>query len=225
MLKSILLTGMLLAGFALPAHSQAPQDQIKSRINTVISTAYESASVQFPCRLKSAGGKPSILRWQDVAKCLNRANDSVDWEDVSQQLQKIRIDYRLDPGEVIGMAESSFTAHALPFEKVFIVKDVKALLPLSSTLLKFLPEGSLQGLPVFEKSGKQVGAFSGLYLYDKSVSISGTRSPLTLFQYTDLDGNFHGTPEKLLLDSFGVPWKEAASQPGFRLPSYRIVLK
>jgi len=29
----------------------------------------------------------------------------------------------------------------------------------------------------------------------------------------------------LLLDTFGVPWKDAVSQPGFRLPSDKIVLK
>jgi hypothetical protein len=194
----------------------------------VISTAYESALARFPCKLKSAGGKPKMLRWQDVEKCLNFANDDVDWEDVSQELQKIRRDFRLQTDEIISMAESSFAAHALPYEKVFIVKDATALLPLSSTILKFLPEGSLQGLPVFEKSeksGTQVGTFTGIFLFDKSASISGTRSPLTIFQYTDSKGDIHGPPEKLLLDSFGVPWKEAASQPGFRLPSHRIVLK
>jgi hypothetical protein len=214
----------LFVGFAFPAQSQTPSNEIQSRVDAVISAAYESASVRFPCRLKS-GGKPKMLRWQDVAKCLNYANDSVDWEDVSQQLQKIRRDFRLELNDIISMAESSFAAQALPYERVFVVRDVTARLPLSSTLLKFLPEGSLQGLPVFDNSGKEVGTFSGLYQFDKSASISGTRSPLTLFQYTDAKGDIHGPPEKLLLDSFGVPWEKAVSQPGFRLPSYRIVLK
>jgi hypothetical protein len=92
--------------------------------------------------------------------------------------------------------------------------------------LKFLPEGSLQGLPVFEKLGTQVGSFSGVYSFDKSGGgLSGNNAPRRLFQYTDSKGNFHGSPEKLLLDSFGVPWKDAAPQPGFRLPPDKIVLK
>jgi hypothetical protein len=114
----------------------------------------------------------------------------------------------------------------LPYEKVFIVKDVRALLPLSNALLKFLPEGSLQDLPVTEKLlKKQVGTFSGIYLFEKSGEVSGNRNRLVLFQYTDDKGKIHSASERLLLDTFGVPWEEAMSQPGFRLPAEKIALR
>ena len=102
---------------------------------------------------------------------------------------------------------------------------MRAHLPLSSSLLKFLPEGSLQDLPVIDKSGAKIGTFSGTYVFEKMGNISGSKSPLVQFQYTDLKGNIHGSPERLLLDSFGVPWKQAMSQPGFRMPSTKIVLR
>jgi hypothetical protein len=102
---------------------------------------------------------------------------------------------------------------------------MRALLPLSSSLLKFLPEGSLQDLPVFNKSGTKVGTFAGTYAFEKMGGISGTKNQLIQFQYTDLNGNMQGPPEGLLLDSFGVPWKEAISQPGFRMPPNRIILR
>ncbi len=224
MLKILFLNCTLLAAFAGSAAAQTASNEIKTRVDAVITAAYESASAQFPCKL-GAGGSPKMLRWQGIDKCLNYANDRVDWEEISQQLQNIRKDFRLQLNEIMDLAESSFSTHALPYDKVFIVKQNKALLPLSSSLLKFLPEESLQGLPVFDKSGKEVGTFSGLYAFEKSGEITGNRSRLALFQYTDSKGTVHPSPERLLLDSFGVPWKDAASQPGFRLPSNKIVLK
>jgi len=225
LVKSIVLYCVVLAGMALPAKSQTPSGQIKSRVDAVILQAYESAAAQFPCKVK-ADGKPKMVRWQDVAKCLNYANDRVEWDNVSQQLQEIRKEYGTPASEILDLAESSLSSHTLPYEKIFIVKDERALLPLSSSLLKFLPEGSLQDLPVVEKALKQqVGTFSGTYSFDKTGDISGNRSRLVLFQYTDPKGNIHSAAERLLLDQFGVPWKEAMAQPGFQLPPDRIALK
>jgi hypothetical protein len=210
---------------AFPAAGQTSSSQIRSRVDAVVLKAYESASAQFPCKAK-ADGKPKMVRWQDVAKCLNNAYDRVDWEDVSQQLQAIRKEFGVQAGEMLSLAESCLSSHTLPFEKVFIVKDERALLPLSNSLLKFLPETSLPNLPVFERAlKKQVGTFSGLYSFDKSGELSGNRSRLVLFQYTDLKGNIHSAAERLLLDQFGVPWKDAKSQPGFRLPPDKLSLR
>jgi hypothetical protein len=223
LIKSILLNFVLLAGIAFQASAGTLPDQLETRINALVAKAYESASAKFPCKLGGGAGK--MLKWQTISKCLNEeANDRVDWEDVSRQLQGIKKEFGLSAMEISILVESSLAKHALPYEKVFLVKKTNRLLPLSSSLLKFLPEGSLQGLPVYEKSGTQVGTFSGVYSFDKNGGgISG--SPMRLFQYTDSKGNFHGSPEKLLLDSFGVPWKDAASQPGFRLPPDKIILR
>jgi hypothetical protein len=224
LIKSIILNCLIVAGLAVAAQSQTLPAEAKARVDAVVSAAYESATARFPFRLK-ADGKPKMLRLREVDKCLNGANDSVDWENVSQKLQQIRKEFRLGSDEIISMAEYSFSAHAWPFEKVFDVKEDKALLPLSNSLLKFLPEGSLQELTVFTRAGKELGSFAGLYRSDKTAGVSGTRSPLTLFQYKDSKGDLREPPERLLLDSYGVRWKDAVNQPGFRLPSYRIVLK
>ncbi len=225
MIKSIALYCIAIVGMAFPAAGQAPSSQIQSRVDAVVVKAYEAASVQFPCKAKS-GGSPKMVRWQDVAKCVNYANDRVDWEDISRQLQDIRKEFRVQAEEMLSLAEASLASHKLSFDKVFIIKDERALLPLSNSLLKFLPEGSLQDLPVFEKAlKKQVGTFAGLYSFDKSGELSGNRSRLVLFQYNDLKGNIHSAAERLLLDQFGLPWKDAKSQPGFRLPADKISLK
>lgn len=200
------------------------EEEVRAKIDAVVSSAYRAASARFPCRVKSSG-KPKMLRWQEVGKCLNYAHDRVDWDDVSEQLQAIRRSSRFQSSEILALAESALAAQALPYEKVFIVKDKAPLLPLSSSLLKFLPEGSLLDLPVFDRKGKQLGTFSGIYSFEKAGDISGTRNRLVLFQYTDAEGKIHSTPEKLLLDNFGVPYKDAASQLGFRLPADRLVIR
>ena len=215
----------ILLVLSFPVQSQSPSAGAKSQVDAVILKAYQSASHSLPCKVKS-GGKPKMMRWQDVGKCLSDAYEDVDWDDISRQIQSVRREFGLQAGEVLDLAEKSLGSHALPFDKVFVVKDTRALLPLSNSLLKFLPENSLQGLPVTDKAlKKEVGTFSGLYLFEKAGEISGNPSRLVLFQYTDSKGNIHSASQRLLLDSFGVPWKDAMSQPGFRFPSEKIVLK
>jgi hypothetical protein len=225
LLKSTVLSSALLVWLVFPAQSQTPPEASGSRVDAVVLKAYASASTALPCKVK-AGGNPKMMRWEDVGRCLSNAYDSVDWEELSGQLQSIRREFGLQANEILNLAERSFASHALPYDKVFITKDTRALLPLSNALLKFLPEGSLQDLPVTEKAlKKQVGKFSGIYMFEKSGEISGNKSRLVLFQYTDDQGKIHSASEKLLLDMYGVPWKDALSHPGFRLPSDRIVLR
>ncbi len=224
MLKSIVLNCMLLAGFNMAAQNRTSSDEVRSKIDAVIAKAYESASARFPCRLGTSG-KAKILEWQMIGKCLNRASDRVDREEVSRQLQEIKRDSGFGAADISGLVESSLSAHALVYGKIFTVKNWKALLPLSSSLLKFLPESSLQDLPVFSNSGERIGTFSGLYSFERAGELSGKMEQHRLFQYADSKGELHGSPDRLLLDSFAVPWKDAASQPGFRLPADKIVLR
>jgi tetrahydromethanopterin S-methyltransferase subunit G len=223
LLKPIFLSGLLLVGFAFQALSQTAADTVKSKVDGVIAKAYQSASARFPCHLGT--GKAKMLKWQGIEKCLNDANDRVDWTDVSQQIQKVGRDYGIRGGEMSGLIESSLLSHALPYDKVFIVKQDNALLPLSSSLLKFLPDNSLLGLPVTDSAGKEVGTFSGAYSFEKVGDVSGSLNRHRLFQYTDSKGQIKGSPEKLLLDSFAVPWKQAQSQAGFSLPPDKIVVR
>jgi hypothetical protein len=222
--KSIIPAYMLLALPAVSAYSQNPSADLKAKIDAVVSEAYQAAAANFPCKLK-ARGRAKMLRWQDVEKCLNNANDRVDWEALSLELQKIRENGRYQATDISSAVESSLSAHAIPYDRVFLVKEKKALLPLSNSLLKFLPADSLMDLPVYDKSGTRMGTFSGVYSFEKVGEISGVKNRYSLFQYTDLRGRMQAAPDRLLLDSFGVPWEGAISQPGFRLPSDRLLLR
>ena len=217
------LAGVLLSVFFASAYGQNPPDDLQSGIDALISEAYRSAATNFPCKLKTRG-KAKMLRWENVDKCLNDARNRVDWAELSGKLQAIREGRKFQTFDINSAIESSLAAHAIPFEKIFRVKEMKALLPLSNSLLKFLPPDSLMDLPVYDKSGERVGSFSGLYKYDRSGGLSMANSfTMTLFQYTDLKGRIQTPAGRLLLDSYGVPWKEAMSQPGFRLPSEDLI--
>lgn len=219
------LTGMLLFYFLAFGYGQSSTDAVRTQVDELISEAYQSATIKFPCKLKTRG-KPKMLRWEDADKCLNHANDRVDWEELSAKLHAIRESYGLQAIDMISAIESSLTAQAIPFEKIFRVKekDIEALLPLSNSLLKYLPSDSLMDFPIYSKEGDRVGSFSGVYSYERSGGLAMANSfRISLFQYTDQNGRIQAPTGRLLMDSYGVPWKGALKQPGFRLPSDKLV--
>ncbi len=217
---------ILLGFFALPGLCQDVPKEIGNEVDGAIAEAYKSAASLFPCKIKTRG-KADMLRWEDVDRCLNQAADKVDWDAVAKQLQDIKSSSAgISEDGFKAAIEASLSAHALTFDKVFVVKDDRARLPLTNSVLKFLPADSLENLPVFDKTGVQVGTFSGVYTYEHTGSmVAANPYRLTLFQYTDANGNVQSANEKLLLDSFGVPWKEAMTQPGYRLASDRFLSK
>ena len=224
MSKVICLLSLITFGSVGPGSCQSPSVDLKTKVDAVVLEAYQSVSSAFPCKLK-AGGKPKMLSWQGIEKCYDKAYKRVEWEKVSRKLQKIQEEGRYRRTEVFNAVEASLTARTLPFNEVFTVKNEQALLPLTNSILRALPEDSLLNLPVYDRSGKQIGTFSGSYTFEKMGQISGNLQRHSLFQYTDKNGKMHSSTDKLLLDSFGLPWKEAASQPGFRLSSDKLVPK
>ena len=196
------------------------------KIDRLISAAYDAAASGLPCHLKSAG-KIHMLRWQEVDHCLNEAAGRVDWDGLSRQLQSARAEASgVSASEFSAAVDESLSARALPFDKVFLVKDDRALLPLTNSLLKFLPADSLHDLAVTDRAGTVVGTFSGIYTYERTGGLaSANLYKLTLFQYTDHNGNVQSASDKLLLDAFGVPWRQARPQPGFKLNTDRLDLR
>jgi hypothetical protein len=223
-LKSVILNGMAPVVFAAAGFCQSLPEDLHKQVDAVVQEAYQTASAKFPCELK-AGGKPKMLRWQSTDKCLNLAYESVDWKNISSRLQGIQKKSRNESADFLSAVEASLSAHAVIYDKVFIVKDDKALLPLSNSVLKFLPADSLLDLPVTDKTGKRIGTFSGIYTFEKMGEISGTKQRHSLFQYTDVKGEMQSSSDRLLLDSFGVSWKDAVQQRGFRLPADKIRLR
>jgi len=217
------LTILALFGFFASGYGQNPSDSLQAEIEELISEAYQTAAIKFPCKVKTRG-KAKMLRWEDVDKCLNNASNRVDWEELSEKLQAIRENSGAHTFDMISEIESSLSTHAIPFEKIFRVKEIEALLPLSNSMLKFLPSDSLMDLPVYDNSGERVGSFSGVYSYERSGGLMVANSfKISVFQYTDLNGRMQAPIGKLLMDSYGVPWKGALKQSGFRLPPDKLI--
>ena len=222
--QSVMISFLLIFSFAIPGLSQTLSEDLKSKVDALVLEAYQSASTEFPCKLGDSG-EHKILHWRDVEKCLNTAESRVNWESLSRKIQALPGSGRYFSIDLQAVIESSLAAHTLTLDKVFHVKDEEALLPLSNSLLKFLPENSLLELPVYDAKGKRIGTFAGVYTFEKMGEISGTRMRHSLFQYTDASGRMQSSPDRLLLDSYSVPWKDAKSQPGFRLPADKLLPK
>ena len=203
------------AGGAVP-DGEAPQD-IDARIDALVAAAYQAASARLPCKIGTTG-KARMMKWQDVGKCLDRAIATVDWDEFARRLRDLRPP-DVSEGDFEQAVDRALSRQALPFDKVFQVKDDRALLPLSTPVLKYLPPDSLKSLPVFDHNGSQIGSFAGVYSYERTGGLtSANMYTMSLFQYVDLAGKIEVPSEKLLLDSYGVSWEKAMTQPGFRLP-------
>jgi hypothetical protein len=222
---SALLFACIFLWLARSSSAQSLSSELQKGVDEIVTSAYQTASAEFPCKAKSHG-KYQMLKWQTIDACLNDAYNRVDWTDLSERVSKLSERAGSLAGEIPAMIETSLTSRAIPYDKVLLVTNTEALLPLTNSVLKFLPPDSLMDLPVFENTGKRIGTFSGVYTYDKSGGLAAANSyRMAIFQYTDLKGEIQ-TPSgvnRLLLDSYGVPWKGAFSQPGFRLYSDKLI--
>ncbi len=221
--KTVFLIICLLCFFA-PASGQDLSQDFRTKVDAIVAEAYAASMTKFPCALKTRGN-PKMLRWQDVDKCLNDAAAIVDWEPLARKLQDLR---RAMPGYLSDQIEDvlaeSLAAQAIPYEKAFKVKDTGAFLPLTNSLLRFLPPDALENLAVFDSTGAKIGSFAGTYTYErKGGSDSLGAYKLTLFQYSDLRGDMQASPDQLLLDSFSVSWADAAKKQGFCLQGDKLL--
>lgn len=226
LLRSLAWSLVALSSLAMPILCQDLPKDMKDKIDAVIAQAYRSAATEFPCKIRTRG-KADMLHWEDVDRCLNDAAAKVDWNALAKQLLDLRTSvHGVSQSDFFAAVEASLSAHVLTYDKVFSVKNARARLPLTNSLLKFLPADSLQNLPVFDRTGTQIGLFSGVYSYERSGGLASANTyRLAMFQYTDRNGNVQSASDKLLLDSFGVPWRDAMSQRGYRLTSEKLLPK
>jgi hypothetical protein len=221
----ILVCGVL-PGLRTASGGVLPKET-SAAIDAAVLNAYRAAAAGFPCEVKGRG-KPKMMRWEQVDRCLNDAANRVDWPAFSRQLETARSGTaEVTPAEFNAAVQASLSEHALPYDSVFVVKTKdEMLLPLTNSLLRFVPDDALTGLPVSDKVGTQVGTFTGLYAYERSGGLaSANMFRLVLFQYTDKNGHVQSSSGRLLLDSFGVPWKDARSKKGFRLTMEKLKLE
>ena len=116
-LKSVIFGGIFSIIFSVPGICQPISDDIKEQVDAVVLDIYQAATAKFPCEVKT-GGKPRMLRWQSVDKCLNAAHDLVDWVAVSDRLSAIRAKSEAEPLDFMSAVEASLTAHAVTYDKV-----------------------------------------------------------------------------------------------------------
>jgi hypothetical protein len=220
-----LAAGAVLALLLLPASARGQQlpGDVQGKVDSVVGAAYQAATAQLPCKIKT-GGKLRMIRWQDVDKCLNNAANRVDWDAIAAQIAPLReASGQMSPADFNAALEAAFAAHSLTYEKVLAVKRDDAHLPLTNSVLRFLPPGSLEDVPVIDKNGKQVGTFAGTYFSERTGGLATANTyRIAMFQYKDANGNLQSPNERLLLDSFGVPWSMAKGQPGFRLTTEKL---
>ena len=220
-----LITGAI-PGPRAASGSELPKET-SAAVDAAVLNAYRAAAAGFPCEIKGRG-KPKMMRWEQVDRCLNDAANRVDWPAFSRQLETARSGTAgITLSEFDAAVQASLAEHALTYDSVFVVKTKnEILLPLTNSLLRFVPDDSLTGLPVSDKVGTQVGTFTGLYSYERSGGLaSANMFRLVLFQYTDKNGQVQSASDRLLLDSFGVPWKDARTRKGFRLTMEKLKLE
>jgi hypothetical protein len=212
---------LLLSTGAAPA-GQLPKD-ITDKLDATVALAYEAAATKLPCKV-SPTGKAHMLDWKDVDKCMSQAVLRVDWQELSRRLNDLRPP-NVSSGDFIAAVENSLSKQALPFDKVFRVKNAQALLPLTNSILKYLPPNSLMDQPVFDRKNKKpIGTFAGVFFYEREGgAVTGNTYRLALFQYVDPQGKMQSPADKLLLDSFGIPWAKVMSQPGFRFTTEKLL--
>lgn len=218
--KGAWVAGLLsILGFAAPAmqRGEIPKE-VADKIEAAVTAAYAAASAKLPCKV-GLRSKPTMLRWQDVDKCLSQAALRANWKEVESRLAAVRPPY-VSETKFAAAVEASLSRHALPYDKAFLVKKNDALLPLTNSILKYLPADSLMDQPVYDQSRKSIGTFAGTFIHEHAGGM--TDASLTLFQFADPQGKIQTPAERLLLDSYGIPWSKAATQPGFRLLSGRL---
>jgi hypothetical protein len=230
--RSFLLLSLFFV-FLLPSGmSQTLPADVAKKVDALVDAAVKPALALFPCKVKTTG-KPKMIRWQDVDKCLNKVVESVDWNDLSAQLRAVKNETRANSSnDFLQAVDKALSAHALTYDKVFFVKakDSKALLPLTHSVLKYLPTGSMQDLAVYGDTGEKVGTFAGVYFSERSGGLANVTSyNLARFQYKDEIGDVHSATDSLHLPtegigSYGITWSDVMSQPGFRLTSEKLEL-
>ncbi|HEY3129958.1 MAG TPA: hypothetical protein VGL91_10905 [Acidobacteriota bacterium] len=167
-----------------------------------------------PARIKS---KKKIARWDQIDQVLNQ----VIVPKAEGLPEKIKAAL---PAGALGDLFSEkielrnrLASNGILFSELFQMDD-DSFLPLTNSVLKLAPESSLEGLPVFSRSGESLGTFAGKTRYERSGGLYSSRSyTLITFQYKAQNGEFRSAGNNNLLDNFLVRWKDVKDRPALDL--------
>ena len=138
-----------------------------------------SAKLKFPVKLKTRG-KPRRVKWEQLDRVLT---DLTEW---------------IEDG-----------ACRFRFSEVFTTNRPDLYVPVTNSLVRLVPEASLQGLLVFETSGEKLGEYVGQATYERRGNLQFKKSyRLHYFQFKDFSGELQSTGGRLLLDDYLVRWSD-----------------
>ena len=138
-----------------------------------------SAKLKFPVKLKTRG-KPRRVKWEQLDRVLT---DLTEW---------------IEDG-----------ACRFRFSEVFTTNRPDLYVPVTNSLVRLVPEASLQGLLVFETSGEKLGEYVGRATYERRGNLQFKKSyRLHYFQFKDFSGELQSTGGRLLLDDYLVRWSD-----------------
>ena len=139
--------------------------------------------LKLPVKLKTRG-KPRRARWEQVDKALN---------------------------ELYAVAKNKSCSFV--FSEVFSTRREDLYIPVTNSLVRLVPETSLEGLPIFYKSGEKLGEYVGRVMYERTGNLQFSRSyKLYYFQFKDSRGELQSAGSQLLLDDYLVRWSQLKDQ-------------
>jgi hypothetical protein len=167
-----------------------------------------------PAKIKS---KKHVARWDQIDQVLNRT--------VMTKIEGLpeRMKAKAAPGELGDVFSEKFelqkrlAENGILFSDLFQIDD-ENLFPLTNSVVKLVPEASLEGVTVYDKSGTNLGAFAGKTRYERSGGLYTSRSyTLITFQYKTPKGDFQSAGNANLLDNFLVRWRDIKGRPALDL--------
>ena len=135
--------------------------------------------LNLPVKLESRG-KPRRARWEQVDRVIS---------DLVNRLQEAICEFK--------------------FEEIFTTNRSELYFPITNRLVRTVPEGSLQGLGIYNQSGERLGEYDSRATYSRAGGLNIRRSyTLHFFQFKDKQGQLQSTGNDLLLDSFLAQWPQ-----------------
>lgn len=192
---------------------------------SVVKEAAQALRKGPPKKLKTRG-KSRIIRWEDLDAALAKLPSQMDYESLDKRLRDLMSkDTGFAPnnevlGDIIGR---TLAQEEVRYADLF-TQDDGDLLPITNTVLKFLPEETWKDVPVYDKKGQPLGRFMGKYPYEKSGGLLTTKTyRVYYFQYLDKENTSQtaAAPDYIERDAFCVRWADVKDRPALTLATMK----
>ncbi|MBI4454446.1 MAG: hypothetical protein HY644_00960 [Acidobacteria bacterium] len=168
-----------------------------------------------PARIKA---KKKIARWDQIDAVLNqtivpRAKESL----VTMKIATPTAGGQ-DAFSENATLDEELGGNRILFSDLFQINEDN-FFPLTNSVLKFVPESSLESIEVLDRTGQILGTFAGKSRYEKAGGLYSSRSSYVLitFQYKTAEGEIRSAGNDNLLDNFLVHWRDIRSRPALDL--------